>query len=162
MLKVQDIHELIKLIDQSSIDEFTYENEGTSVTIKKSAIQEMVMPRSEQPLQKSQAVALEKTEPAAEIPVAANEEQTPVSTVAYDKEIVSPMVGTFYSASNPETPDFVQVGSNVDESSVVCIVEAMKLFNEIEAEVSGEIVEILVNNGELVEYGQPLFRVKTK
>lgn len=70
------------------------------------------------------------------------------------------MVGTFYSAPNPESPAFVKVGDQVGEESIVCIVEAMKLFNEIEAEVTGEIVEILVENGELVEYGQPLFLVK--
>lgn len=162
MLKVQDIHELIKLIDQSSIDEFTYENEGTSVTIKKSASQAVIAPTIEQAsLSKAPAVAVEKAQPAPTAP-AAKEEDTSAPAAAYDKEIVSPMVGTFYSASNPETPDFVQVGSQVTEDSVVCIVEAMKLFNEIEAEVSGEIVEVLVNNGELVEYGQPLFRVKTK
>lgn len=70
------------------------------------------------------------------------------------------MVGTFYSSPNPESPAFVKVGDQVSEESIVCIVEAMKLFNEIEAEVTGEIVEILVENGELVEYGQPLFLVK--
>ncbi len=70
------------------------------------------------------------------------------------------MVGTFYSSPNPESPAFVKVGDQVGEESIVCIVEAMKLFNEIEAEVTGEIVEILVENGELVEYGQPLFLVK--
>ncbi len=78
----------------------------------------------------------------------------------YDYEVVSPMVGTFYSAPSPEDDPYVTVGTKVEPQSIVCIVEAMKLFNEIEAEVSGEIVEILVQNGELVEYGQPLFRVK--
>jgi len=74
--------------------------------------------------------------------------------------ITSPMVGTFYASSSPDTPAYVSVGDRVSEGTVVCIVEAMKLFNEIEAEVNGEIVEILVNNGQLVEYGQPLFLVK--
>lgn len=70
------------------------------------------------------------------------------------------MVGTFYSKPNPDSDVFVKVGDRVEKDTVVCIVEAMKLFNEITADVSGEIVEVLVENGELVEYGQPLFRVK--
>jgi acetyl-CoA carboxylase biotin carboxyl carrier protein len=74
-------------------------------------------------------------------------------------EIVSPMVGTFYAAPTPESDPYVAKGTTVENATVVCIVEAMKLFNEIEAEVSGEIVEVLAEDGELVEYGQPLFRV---
>ena len=74
--------------------------------------------------------------------------------------IVSPMVGTFYSAPSPDAAPFVKAGDSVKEKTVVCIVEAMKLMNEIEAEVKGEIVEVLVENGQLVEYGQPLFLVK--
>ncbi len=70
------------------------------------------------------------------------------------------MVGTFYQSPSPDADVFVKVGDKVGEETVVCIVEAMKLFNEIEAEVTGEIVEILVKDGELVEYGQPLFLVK--
>ena len=70
------------------------------------------------------------------------------------------MVGTFYHSPSPDVDPYVKVGSKVSKDSIVCIVEAMKLFNEIEAEVNGEIVEILVKNGQLVEYGQPLFLVK--
>lgn len=72
------------------------------------------------------------------------------------------MVGTFYAAPNPDSPVFVQVGDKVGDESIVCIVEAMKLFNEIEAEIKGEIVEVLVKDGQLVEYGQPLFLVKAE
>lgn len=74
--------------------------------------------------------------------------------------IESPMVGTFYAASAPGKPPYVTVGSKVKKGDVVCIIEAMKLMNEVEAEVDGEIVEILVKNEELVEYGQPLFKIK--
>ena len=70
------------------------------------------------------------------------------------------MVGTFYSSPSPDAGDYVKIGSKVSKDSIVCIVEAMKLFNEIEAEVNGEIVEMLVKNGQLVEYGQLLFLVK--
>lgn len=74
--------------------------------------------------------------------------------------ITSPMVGTFYQAPSPDSPPYVKTGDKVNEESVVCIVEAMKLMNEIEAEVKGEIVEVLAENGQLVEYGQELFLVK--
>lgn len=76
------------------------------------------------------------------------------------KEIVSPMVGTFYAAPAPDKPPYVKVGDKVKKGQIVCIIEAMKLMNEIESEFDGEIVKILVNNEEMVEYGQPLFLVK--
>jgi acetyl-CoA carboxylase biotin carboxyl carrier protein len=76
--------------------------------------------------------------------------------------IKSPMVGTFYAAPDPESPPFVRVGDHVGQDSVVCIIEAMKVFNQIPAEVSGKIVAVLAENGEPVEFGQPLFRVDTR
>lgn len=75
--------------------------------------------------------------------------------------IKSPMVGTFYRAPSPESPVFVNAGDSVTENSVVCIIEAMKVMNEIQSEVRGKVLEILVDNGKSVEYGQPLFKVKT-
>ena len=95
------------------------------------------------------------------------EESQPVVAETSDKtanlhKITSPMVGTFYGSSSPEEDPYIKVGDKVSKDSIVCIVEAMKLFNEIEGEVSGEIVEILVENGQLVEYGQPLFLVKVE
>ena len=77
------------------------------------------------------------------------------------KEIVSPMVGTFYRAGSPDAPAFVEVGKPVTEDTVVCIIEAMKLLNEIESDADGVIKEILVENGETVQYGQPLFGIDT-
>jgi acetyl-CoA carboxylase biotin carboxyl carrier protein len=76
--------------------------------------------------------------------------------------IKSPMVGTFYSASSPETPPFVKVGDHVGPDSIVCIIEAMKVFNEIPAEMSGKVVAVLVENGAPVEFGQPLYKVDAK
>lgn len=75
-------------------------------------------------------------------------------------QIVSPTVGTFYTAPSPDDPPFVKIGSKVDANTIVCIVEAMKVFNQIPAEVSGTIVEVLVNNGDSVEFGQPMFKVR--
>lgn len=167
MLKVQEIRELIKLIDESSITDFTYEANGTKVKLKKSSGENVVVNRQivEQPVEPihmTPSAKSEQMEVAADKVEASEEKEQDKNekTVDYDYEIKSPMVGTFYAAPSPEDPPYVQIGDKVDAKTVVCIVEAMKLFNEIEAEVSGEIVEILVENEELVEYGQPLFRVK--
>lgn len=170
MLKVQEIREIIKLIDQSSITEFNYESNGTIVSLKKGN-QEVVTQNNPTPqpvaVETQQVPVVEKTEVVEQKteesnPTIAEAKTTETNTVDYDYEIKSPMVGTFYRAPSPEDDPYVSVGSQVEPSTIVCIVEAMKLFNEIEAEVSGEIVEILVENEELVEYGQPLFRVKKK
>ena len=159
MLKIEEIREIIALIDQSSINEFTYETEGTSVSLKKSS--EPTVAQHEKviaPTDHTQVATPTVQQPSAN--GAQTEQPVVESEVAYDYEIVSPMVGTLYAASSPEKDAFVSQGSKVTNDTVVCIVEAMKLFNEIEAEVTGEIVEVLVEDGELVEYGQPLFRVK--
>lgn len=89
-------------------------------------------------------------------PAASSESAAAEGTI----EITSPTVGTFYAARTPDDPPFVELGSKVSNDTVVCIVEAMKVFNEIPAEVSGTITKVLVNNGDPVEYGQPLFRVR--
>ncbi|KAA6451502.1 acetyl-CoA carboxylase biotin carboxyl carrier protein [Bacillus swezeyi] len=161
MLKIDEIRELIKLIDESSINEFTYESEGSKVELKK-------LSNAVQTIQQAPAVPVQA--PAAEAALQAK--QAPVQEAPVKEEaaqdngnlhkITSPMVGTFYASSSPEADPYVTAGSKVAESSVVCIVEAMKLFNEIEAEVKGEIVEVLAENGQLVEYGQPLFLVKAE
>ncbi|PPA71373.1 acetyl-CoA carboxylase biotin carboxyl carrier protein [Jeotgalibacillus proteolyticus] len=163
MLKVQEIRELIKLIDQSSIDEFTYEHDGGKIKLKKQVQSAQSEPKhAPAPVKAPQpepptAVEADNT-PAASTQAASQEK--PAASAEGTAEIKSPMVGTFYHASSPDAEPFVKVGSKISEDSTVCIVEAMKLFNEIEAEVAGEIVEILVKDGQLVEYGQPLFLVK--
>lgn len=163
MLKVQEIRELIKLIDQSNINEFVYEQEGTKIKMKKKAAQEQPVSVITETVQapvpmQAQAVMPEKAAAAASAPAPVSE--TKESAQENLHKIVSPMVGTFYQSPSPDEDNYVKVGSKVKKDSIVCIVEAMKLFNEIEAEVDGEIVEILVNDGQLVEYGQPLFLVK--
>lgn len=170
MLKIQEIREIIKLIDQSSIDKFTFESDGTKIKLEKkndvSTHQMVAQTQSEQPVQQAAPAAAEvkkeepKQEVAEEVEVSpAPESKQNVEDASLHK-ITSPMVGTFYKSSAPDAPAYVQKGDSVKADTIVCIVEAMKLFNEIEAEVSGEIVEILVEDGQLVEYGQPLFLVK--
>ncbi|MBT2687043.1 acetyl-CoA carboxylase biotin carboxyl carrier protein [Bacillus sp. ISL-47] len=167
MLKVQEIRELIKLVNDSNIDEFVYEHEGSKIKMKKkvneAAVVQQVQPAAVPPApapQPVQAAAVTVEEPRSEAPA---KEPAPQAKAADDADlhkIVSPMVGTFYQSSSPDADAYVKAGSKVAKDSIVCIVEAMKLFNEIEAEVNGEIVEVLVKDGQLVEYGQPLFLVK--
>ena len=162
MFKVQEIREIIKLVDASSIDEFVYEADGAKVKLKKkNGVTEVVAPKKavEAAPAPVQAPVAAPAAPKAE--VAPAPPATVGDTTALHK-ITSPMVGTFYQSPNPESPAFVAVGDKVGDESIVCIVEAMKLFNEIEAEIKGEIVEILVKDGQLVEYGQPLFLVKAE
>lgn len=166
MFKIQEIREIIKLVDSSSIDEFVYEVDGAKVKLKKNGV---VVTETVAPKKEVAAPVVQQSAPAAPVaPVAApaKAEEAPAAAPANNDpslhKIVSPMVGTFYQSPNPDSPAYVKVGDKVGNETIVCIVEAMKLFNEIEAEVQGEIVEILVKDGELVEYGQPLFLVKAE
>lgn len=167
MLKIQEVRELIKLVDQSSIDEFVFEHEGSKIKMKKqtaSVSNQTVVTKVVEEAGQTPVKQVEKGE--IEQPLRAKEEPQENEDKPNDKvdnnlhKVTSPMVGTFYSSPSPDVGPYVSVGDKVNSDTVVCIVEAMKLFNEIESEVSGEIVEILVENGQLVEYGQPLFLVK--
>ncbi len=163
MLKIQEIRELIKLIDKSSIDEFQYENDGEKIVLKKN--ETSVQQGYESADAPAAILAAPPAQAAPEASVPAEAPQAPVTEKKEDAnlhKIESPMVGTFYASPSPENPAYVKTGDKVSKDSIVCIIEAMKLFNEIEAEVNGEIVEILVENGQLVEYGQPLFLVKAE
>lgn len=166
LLKVQEIRELIKLVDQSSIDEFVYESEGSKIKMKKNVMdtvayttpqpQPVVVAATQQAQPVSQPVAVQETQAVPAQPVTESVQEDTSNL----HKITSPMVGTFYQSPSPDADVYVKPGSKVTKDTVVCIVEAMKLFNEIESEVNGEIVEILVKDGQLVEYGQPLFLVK--
>nr|WP_106779822.1 acetyl-CoA carboxylase biotin carboxyl carrier protein [Lysinibacillus timonensis] len=171
MFKVQELREIIKLVDASSIDEFVYENDGAKIKLKKSngVVSEVVAPKQEVTTPAVTQTAAQPVQASAPAPVpvqavaAPTNEETVKTTTTTDEslhKITSPMVGTFYQAPSPDSPAYVKVGDKVSEETIVCIVEAMKLFNEIEAEIKGEIVEVLVKDGQLVEYGQPLFLVK--
>ncbi len=158
-MKVQEIRELIKLVDQSNISEFSFESEGAKITLKKAEAGTVVYSTTTPEVK---AVEVKPANPAqvakpAEAPKAAAVSEGNIEGL---HKITSPMVGTFYASSSPDAAPYIKAGEKVTSDSVVCIVEAMKLFNEIEAEVSGEVVEVLVKDGELVEYGQPLFLVK--
>lgn len=156
MLKISEVKELIKLIDDSTISNFLYEQDGVKVEIKKNVGEALVAaPVVTKTIQQEEAKTTK------EVAVESVVTEAPEKSIDENlHKITSPMVGTFYQSASPDTPAFIKVGDKVTKDSVVCIVEAMKLFNEITAEVDGEIVEILVKDGELVEYGEPLFLVK--
>jgi len=156
----KDIKKLIDDMGESKIDALEIEfPEGIKIKMKKNTEKEVVIT---QPRNVIEASAPKTT------PVITKEQET--SLVKTEKEEVledenyklvkSPMVGTFYASSSPEKEPFVKVGDKVHKGQVLCIVEAMKLMNEIESEFDGEIVEILVNNEDIVEYGTPLFKIK--
>jgi len=163
MLSFKEINELIKTVDASNVDELELEGDALRLVIRKrtqagTAPDPSVAPAVSLPQASSTSV-----EPVGASTAAAPEKQPSTATAADSRQvhrILSPMVGTFYRASSPDKPPFVRVGDQVNEKTVVCILEAMKLMNELEAECSGEIVEILAENGQLVEYGQPLFLVR--
>ncbi|WP_342577094.1 acetyl-CoA carboxylase biotin carboxyl carrier protein [Psychrobacillus sp. FSL K6-2843] len=168
-MKIQEIREIIKLIDQSTLDEFSYESEGTKIKIKrgdKNSHKSTIQSLESSSVGEASKVETIQAPVVNEAPKVVETENQVAKLAPVEEDnsslhkITSPMVGTFYQSSSPDTPAYVQVGSKVTADSIVCIVEAMKLFNEIEAEVDGEIVEVLVKDGQLVEYGQPLFLVK--
>jgi acetyl-CoA carboxylase biotin carboxyl carrier protein len=159
----KQIQELIKMVNKSNIGELTIEQKDFRLTIKQkeehvtqvvsSGIQaaptyvSQPQPASSQPAATGGAPATEKPQ---------NTESTPSNLVT----VKSPMIGTFYRRSSPDKPNLIEVGDEIIPGKVVCIIEAMKLFNEIESEVKGKIVKVLVEDASPVEYDQPLFLVE--
>ncbi|WP_100373578.1 acetyl-CoA carboxylase biotin carboxyl carrier protein [Bacillus sp. FJAT-45037] len=168
MYKVSEIKELIRALDRSNLSELTLKGENKALlTLKKQGDTEaevatQVIPPVQLESEKA-PVSINASEPKTKEPTT-NEDKTAKTKKTEDQEgvehIISPMVGTFYTSSSPDSEPYVAVGDEVKEGEVVCIVEAMKLMNELEAELNGKVVEIFVENGELVEYGQPLFALQ--
>lgn len=154
-MDLKQIHELIKIVNKSNIGEISIEDKDGKVTIKQK--EEQLITVGASAAQQVYNVA-PSAQVAAVAPQAASEAPAPKADNLIT--IKSPMIGTFYRKSSPDKPSFVEVGTDVEVGKVVCIIEAMKLFNEIESEVSGKIVKILVDNASPVEYDQPLFLVE--
>jgi acetyl-CoA carboxylase biotin carboxyl carrier protein len=160
-MDISYIKKLIKLLDESGIDEIEIEEEGKKVRVTKahhnSSVPQAFYPQFiTQPQVSPQSSASQKVDsfPAAEaIPASKPEEKK-------YHEVRSPIVGTFYRSPAPNADPYVQAGSAVQQGTVLCIIEAMKLMNEIESDVSGKIVQVLVENGKPVEYNQPLFLIE--
>src|SRR5690625_2505305 len=170
MLNFEEIKQLLNEIDRLSINEFSYEKDDIKIKIKKSEQSGQVSYVTEDQVSHIKQVPQQQMTTHVDPVENGHSEGESKNNVVEEivgqldenvVEITSPMVGTFYRKPSPESDNYVDIGDKIDESTIVCIVEAMKLFNEIEAEVAGEIVAVLVEDGELVEYGQPLFKVKT-
>jgi acetyl-CoA carboxylase biotin carboxyl carrier protein len=158
-MDIAELKRLVKLMNENDLVELEIQEQGATIRLKKSpgpAYVAALPPGGAvfAPLPNS-AAAGSPAPPSTPAPAA------PAAPPANTTEIKSPIVGTFYRSASPEAPAYVEVGDRVKPDSVVCIVEAMKVMNEIKAEVAGEIVEILAENGQAVEFDQPLFRVKT-
>lgn len=149
-MDLEKIEGLVKIIENSSLTEFTYKEGEIKITMSK--LDNPPVVASGAPAMMPQVMA-PAAAPEAAVAAAAEEEDETLF-------ITSPIVGTFYSASAPDVPAFVKVGDHVKNGQTVCILEAMKLMNEIQAEFDCEIDAVLVSNEQKVEYGQPLFRVK--
>ncbi|MEA3560564.1 MAG: acetyl-CoA carboxylase biotin carboxyl carrier protein [Candidatus Omnitrophota bacterium] len=145
-MNLKEIKEMIALMNENNLTELELERDGLKISLKKTA----------------DKIIAEKS-PAAKPPEAVEtrdgKEKSKESGENF-YQIISPMVGTFYQAPSPDADPFVEAGEEIKENQVVCIIEAMKLMNEIKSDVKGKIVEILVKNGEAVEFGQPLFNIE--
>ncbi|MDX2229375.1 MAG: acetyl-CoA carboxylase biotin carboxyl carrier protein [Leptolyngbyaceae cyanobacterium bins.349] len=171
-LNLNELRELLEAINQMDIAELTLKSDDFELTVRRGGrIDEQLLAASigRLPSPEGMAIAPQPTAPigshttelrsVTETPPAATPSALPPTNERRWVEILSPMVGTFYRSPAPDEPPFIDIGERVRVGQTVCIIEAMKLMNEIEAEVSGEILEILVQNGEPVEYSQPLMRV---
>ena len=158
----KQIQELIKMINKSNIGEVSIEEKGFKLTIKQKEepVQQVIAaPVHAQPIATMAAppVAVAQPQPAAAAEKPAKAPEAPAGNTV---TIKSPMIGTFYRSPSPDKPSFVNVGDEITPGKVVCIIEAMKLFNEIESEVQGKIIKVLVEDASPVEYDQPLFLVE--
>jgi acetyl-CoA carboxylase biotin carboxyl carrier protein len=157
-LDLKDIREILELIEEKDVVEFELEEGGRKLRIRKGATSSSPAPSTTVP--SSAGYVASPAPPSPAVPsaaLAAGAEEADSSLTV----VKSPIVGTFYRAADPNSPPFVQVGDRVRVGQVLCIIEAMKLMNEIESEVAGEIVRIHHENGQPVEYGEPLFSVRT-
>lgn len=159
-MDLKQIQELIKMVNKSNLSEVSIEQKDFKITIKQKdeIIQQAVFSGGYAPAPVAAAPA-QAALPAAPAPAAPAAPAAPKSDDSKYITIKSPMIGTFYRKASPDKPAFVEVGDEVTPGKVVCIVEAMKLFNEIESEVKGKIVKVLVEDKSPVEYDQPLFLV---
>ena len=150
-MNIKEIKEMITLMNENNLLELEIEKEGMRIRLKKET------PGAENGSAQSRIVAMPQfsvtQEPTTSPP---KKEETTTRLI----EIKAPMVGTFYRAPSPESPPFVEVGQNIDVGQVVCIIEAMKLMNEIKSEVRGKVVEVLIENGHPIEFGQALFLIE--
>lgn len=151
-MNIEEIKKILQLMQENNLAEFEMEKDGFRIALKKSQPEYQSPPQVQNVL--SQVPQTHPQTAHSEKPVAEKEDKTKYH------EIVSPMVGTFYASPSPDSEPFVKIGDEIHADDVICILEAMKVMNEIKSEVHGRIVDILVENAEPVEFGQPLFKVE--
>ncbi len=162
-MKPKELQELIEFINQTGLEEVKIETDKFKVSVKRNAdnpiaAQPVQQYAQQMPMPVQQPVA-QQTQAPTTAPQTETKQEEEANTGNYIT-VKSPMIGTFYRSANPETPPFVNVGDAIKEGETICIIEAMKLFNEIESDVSGKIVKVLVENATPVEYDQPLFLIE--
>lgn len=153
-MNVKEIKEMISLMNENNLLELEIEKDGLRIKLKKC--------QGQSGEQFSAPVYIERQQVS---PTVANAQEAALAQkdAALNKlEIKSPMVGTFYRAPSPEAPPFIEINQDIEPGQVICIIEAMKLMNEIKSEVKGKVIEILVDNAEPVEFGQPLFLIEPR
>ena len=165
-MDVKDIKKLLDALAASDTDEFTYETGDFKIAVKRRVEAPTPTPAA-QPAppaaEGGQAAPAGGAQPSPQQPApgpARSEQDAPPPEKDDGVEVTAPIVGTFYASPAPDAPPYVKVGDRVEQGAVLCIIEAMKLMNEIEADVAGTVSEVLVRNEEPVEYGQPLFRIE--
>lgn len=166
-MKTKEIRDLIDFISKSGLNEVNIETEELKLSVKRDpevktqVVETPVVAQATTPVTSSAPSSTPSPSPTPGAEPADQAASSPVATSDEENyiQIKSPMIGTFYRSANPDSPPFVSVGDKVEQGQTVCIVEAMKLFNEIESEVSGTVVKVLVENSSPVEYDQPLFLV---
>lgn len=157
-MDIKEIKQIIDLMKRSDLTEFEIEEQDLKLRICRDSKHAAAAPVQ---VAAAPLPAAPQAAPAPATPAAATEASAPAADDPNIKIIKSPMVGSFYRSPSPESSAFVEIGSKVTAETVVCIIEAMKVMNEIQAEIGGTIVEVLAENGQAIEYGQPLFKVKT-
>jgi len=157
-METKEIQKLIDFIAQSGLDEVNIETNELKIKVKRYGSAPVVYTSTPQASAPSPVQSASVAQPTNSAPTETGSVSAPAASNLIT--IKSPMIGTFYRASNPETPSFVSIGDEIKPGKVVCVIEAMKLFNEIESEISGKIVKILVENATPVEFDQPLFLVE--
>ena len=160
-MEYKQIQELIKAINKSNISELKIEEGDFKITIKQqSQVSETQFVAVQTPMQMPQMQAAMPQQAIAAPPASAAPAAAPASSSSNTTIIKSPMIGTFYRSPSPDKPAFINVGDDIKTGDVLCIIEAMKLFNEIESEFSGRVVRVLADDASPVEYDQPLFEIE--
>lgn len=164
-MKLNEIQDLIKFVSKSGVSEVELETKEIKIVIRTPKNNTQVVMQAQPMMQQQMSQPVQQiSQPVHQAPVVQQSQETkaPVTTGSDDSKYItikSPMIGTFYRSAGPDKPAFVNVGDEIGAGKTVCIIEAMKLFNEIESEIKGKIVKVLVNDATPVEYDQPLFLV---